>query len=93
MVCLTVPCLDPCVKGEEHLDVANTLNNLSILYSHIGEKAKALEYCQKSLDIKVKARTKPVAVHTPVTPPAPVVRLRWIRAPPSPPAPSSHLSA
>ena len=54
MGCLPVPGLDPCVTGEEHLDVANTLNNLSILYSHIGEKAKALEEIKK-----LKATSKP----------------------------------
>ena len=37
--------------GPEHPDVATTLNNLAVLYRHMGDYEKALPLYQRALDI------------------------------------------
>ena len=40
--------------GPEHLSVAISLNNLALLYRHMGDYEKALPLCQRALDIREK---------------------------------------
>jgi tetratricopeptide (TPR) repeat protein len=40
--------------GLEHPDVAQTLNNLELLYCHMGAYGKALPLYQRALDIREK---------------------------------------
>jgi tetratricopeptide (TPR) repeat protein len=40
--------------GEEHIDLADTYNNIGIVYDDKGEYEKAIDFYQKSLDIRLK---------------------------------------
>ncbi len=42
------------IYGEEHTDVADCLNNIGVIYKQIANFDKALNYVQKSLDIRRK---------------------------------------
>jgi tetratricopeptide (TPR) repeat protein len=42
------------VFGSEHLDVGASFYNLSMVYDSLGQCEKALEYYEKSLDIKIR---------------------------------------
>jgi tetratricopeptide (TPR) repeat protein len=41
------------IHGQEHLDVAASFKNLDLVYDTPGQYEQALEYHQKSLDIKI----------------------------------------
>jgi tetratricopeptide (TPR) repeat protein len=39
-------------KGEYHIDTASSYNNIALVYESKGDYAKALEFHQKSLEIR-----------------------------------------
>ena len=41
-------------KGEQHVDTAQSYNNIASVYKSQGDYAKALEFYQKSLNIIIK---------------------------------------
>ena len=43
------------VVGYGHPDVASTYYHIAIVYTQQGQYEKALEYCQQSLDMKIRS--------------------------------------